>query len=74
MFRETRRYNQFVLINDRNRMIAYNKLCYKVEYDMDTLIFNIRIATGHSKMKVVYLHYIIQNGLNYISIKHYSKL
>ena len=40
---------------------------------MDTIIFILMIATGHSKMKVVYLHYIIQNGLNYVSIKHYGK-
>ena len=73
LFRETRRYNQFSLINDKNRVIAYNKLCYKVEYDMDTIIFNVMITTGHSKMKVVYLHYIIQNGLNYVTIKHYGK-
>ena len=53
-------------------MISYNKSCYKVEYNMDTIIFNISIATGHSKMKVVYLHYIIQNRLNYISIKHFG--
>ena len=26
LFRETRRYNQFVLINDKDRVIAYNKL------------------------------------------------
>ena len=40
---------------------------------MDNILFNIRITTFHSKMKVVYLHYIIQNGSNYISIKHYGK-
>ena len=73
LFRETRRYNQFPLINDKDRMIAYNKLCYKVKYDMDTIIFNVTIDTSHSKMKVVYLHYIVQNGLNYVTIKHYGK-
>ena len=73
LFGETRRYNQFALINDKDRVIAYTKLCYKVKYDMDTIIFNVMVATGHSKMKVVYLHCIIQNGLNYISIKHYGK-
>ena len=28
LFRKTRRYNLFPLINDKNRMIAYNKSCY----------------------------------------------
>ena len=73
ILRETRRYDQFSLINDKNRMISYNKTCYKVEYDMDTIIFNVMINTGHSKMNVVYLHYIVQNGLNHVSIKHYGK-
>ena len=73
LLRETRRYNKFSLIYDKNIMISYNKSCYKVEYDMDTIIFNVHISTGHSKMKVVYLHYIIQNRLNYVSIKHYGK-
>ena len=73
LFRETRRYNQFPLINDKNRVISYNKSCYKVKYDMDSIIFTVTIATSHSKMNVVYLHYIVQNGLNYVSIKHYGK-
>ena len=73
IFREIRRYNEFPLINDKNRVIAYTKLCYKVKYDMNKIVFNVSITTGHSKMKVDYLHYIIQNGLNYVSIKHYGK-
>ena len=73
LFRETRRYNQFSLINDKDRMIAYNKSCYKVKYDMDSIIFSVTIGTAHSKMTVVYLHYIAKNGLNYVSIKHYGK-
>ena len=40
---------------------------------MDNISFNIRIATSHSKMKLVILHYIIQNGLNHITKKHYGK-
>ena len=73
LFRESRRYNQFSLVNDKDRMIAYNKSCYKVKYDMDNIIFNVLIATTNSRMNVVYLHYIVQNGLNYVSIKHYGK-
>ena len=73
LLREFRRYNEFSLINDKNIIISYNKTCYKFEYDMDTIIFNVLIQTEHSKMKVIYLHYIVQNGLNHISIKHYGK-
>ena len=73
IFREIRRYNEFPLINDKNRVIAYTKLCYKVKYDMNKIVFNVSITTGHSKMKVDYLHYIMQNGLKYVSIKHYGK-
>ena len=73
LFRETRRYNQFPLINIKNRIIAYNKSCYKVKYDMNTIRFNVMIGVAHSKMNVVYLHYIVQNGLNHVSIKHYGK-
>ena len=70
---ETRRYNQFSLINEKDRVIAYNKLCYKVKYDMNTIRFNIMIGVAHPKMTVVYLHYIVKNGLNHVSIKHYGK-
>ena len=40
---------------------------------MDSIIFNVSIATSYSRMNVVYLHYIVQNGLNHVSIKHYGK-
>ena len=73
LFRETRRYNQFSLINIKNRVITYNKSCYKVKYDMDTITFNVMINAAHPKMIVVYSHYIVKNGLNYVSIKHYGK-
>ena len=73
LFRETRRYNQFSLINIKNRVITYNKSCYKVKYDMDTITFNVMISAAHPKMTVDYSHYIVKNGLNYVSIKHYGK-
>ena len=73
LFRKTRRYNQFPLINDKDKVISYNKSCYKVIYDTNAIMFKVTIATAHSRMKVVYLHYIIQKGLYYISIKHYGK-
>ena len=73
LFREIRRYNQFSLKSKHNRVIAYSKLCYKVKYDIDNIIFTVNLATTHSRMNVVYSHYIVQNGLNYISVKHYGK-
>ena len=71
--KESRRYNQFSLVNDHNRVIAYNKLCYKLRYDIDNIIFNVKIGGLNSKMNVDYFHYIVKNGLNCISIKHYGK-
>ena len=73
LFRESRRYNQFSLVNAHDRVIAYNKSCYKVKYDIDDIIFSIRISALNSKMNVDYWHYIVKNGLNCISIKHYGK-
>ena len=73
LFRETRRYNQFPLISIKNRIIAYTKLCYNVKYDMDNIIFVVNLSTSHAEMNLILSHYIIQNGLNYISIKHYGK-
>ena len=73
LFRESRRYNQFSLVNAHNRVIAYNKLCYKVKYDIDNIIFTVIISAINSIMNVDYSHYIVKNGLNHISIKHYRK-
>ena len=73
LFKESRRYNQFSLVNAHDRVIAYTKLCYKVKYDIDNIIFNVTISGLNSKMNVDYYHYIVKNGLNYISIKHYRK-
>ena len=73
-FREIRRYNQFSLINTKDRIIAYTKLCYKVKYNINNVIFLVHITTSHKKMHLILYHYIIQNGVNYISIKHYGKL
>ena len=70
LFREIRRYNQFPLISGRNRIIAYTKLCYKVKYDMDNIIFVVNLNTVNTKMTLILTHYIIQNGVNYITIKH----
>ena len=73
LFREIRRYNQFSLMIGKNRIIAYTKLCYKVKYNINNIIFLVNITASHRKMHLIPYHYIIQNGLNYISIKHYGK-
>ena len=76
LFREIRRYNQFSLMTNKNRIIAYTKLCYKVKYNINNInniIFLLQISAAHRKMNVILHHYIVQNGVNYISIKHYGK-
>ena len=73
LFREIRRYNQFSLISNKDRIIAYTKLCYKVKYNIDSIIFLVKITTSHKKIHLLLYHYIIQNGVNYIFIKHYGK-
>ena len=73
IFREIRRYNQFSLMSTKNKIIAYTKLCYKVKYSINNIIFVAYITTAHRKMNLILQHYIIQNGTNYISIKHYGK-
>ena len=72
-FRELRRYNQFPLIVNKDRIIAYTKICYKVKYNINNILFLVHISTLHKKMNLILYHYIIQNGVNYISIKHYGK-
>ena len=73
LFREIRRYNKFSLIITKDRIIAYTKLCYKVKYNINNIIFLVHITTSNKKMHLLLYHYIIQNGVNYISIKHYGK-
>ena len=75
LFKEIRRYNQFPLVNSKNRIVAYTKLCYKVEYDMDDILFFIQIgAPNLKKMNLILSHIILEGGFKYISIKHYGKL
>ena len=73
LFREIRRYNQFSLLSTKNRIIAYTKLCYKVKYNTNKIILYIAISVTNKKIHLILSHYIIQNGVNYISIKHYGK-
>ena len=73
LFRELRRYNQFPLIFNKDRIIAYTKLCYKVKYDSNNITFLLHITSANRKINLTLYHYIIQNGVNYISIKHYGK-
>ena len=49
LFKEIRRYNQFPVVYGKNRIIAYTKLYYKVEYDMDNILFFIQIGAPNKK-------------------------
>ena len=73
LFREIRRYNQFPLIINNDRIIAYNKICYKVKYDTSNIAFIVHMQAQNKKVHLIVYHYIIQNGVNYISVKHYGK-
>ena len=73
LFREIRRYNHFTLINN-NRVIAYTKLYYIVEYDIDNIIFTVSLGTSTSQMNMVISHNIVKYGINYVNIKHYRKI
>ena len=73
LFRELRRYNQFPLIINKDRIITYTKICYKVKYDTSNIAFVVHIQAAHKKMHLVINHYIIKHGVNYISVKHYGK-
>ena len=73
LFREIRRYNQFPLIVNKDRIITYTKICYKVKYDISNIAFIVHMQAQNKKVHLLINHYIIQNGVNYISIKHYGK-
>ena len=74
LFKEIRRYDQFPVVFGKNRIVVYTKLCYKVEYDMDDILFFIQIgAPNKKKMNLILSQIILEGGFNYISIKHYGK-
>ena len=73
LLRETHRYYQFPLVINKDRIIAYTKLCYKVKYDINEIKFLVCINSASRKTHLILYHYIIQKGVNYISIKHYGK-
>ena len=73
LFSEIRRYNQFPLIVGKDRIIAYTKICYKAKYDISNISFVVNIQSVTRKINLIVNHYIIQNGFNYVSIKHYGK-
>ena len=73
LFRESHRYNQFPLVINKDRIIAYTKLCYKVKYDINNIKFLVHINSATRKTHLILYHHIIQKGANYISIKHYGK-
>ena len=60
-------------MNNKNRVIAYTKLCYKVEYDINNIILLVTVSVSNIKIHLLLYHYIVQNGLNYLPIKHYGK-
>ena len=49
LFREIRRYNQFPLIVNKDRVITYTKLCYKVKYNTNNIIFLVHKTISHKK-------------------------
>ena len=74
IFKEIRRYDQFPVVFNKNRTVVYTKSCYKVEYDMDDILFYIQIGAPNSKkMNLILSQIILEGGFNYISIKHYGK-
>ena len=73
LFREIRRYNQFPVMNTKNRILAYTKLCYKFKHDVNNIAILINIVSATRKIDLVLHHYIVEYGTNYISIKHYGK-
>ena len=74
LFREIRRYGEFSVNVVKNRVVAYTKLCYRVEYDMDDILFYIQFgAPNLKKMNLILSQIILEGGFNYISIKHYGK-
>ena len=64
LFRELRRYNQFPLIINKDRIITYTKICYKVKYDTSNIIF------------VAHIQATQKNGFSYKSLYNqtWSKL
>ena len=73
LFRESHRYYEFPLITNKDRIIAYTKICYKVKYDVNKIKFLIHINSATRKTHLILYHHILQKGVNYISIKHYGK-
>ena len=73
IFRESRRYNQFPIVLNKDRIIVYTKLCYKVKYDIINIKFRIQLQSLYAKTELILNQEIIPNGSNYIFIKHYGK-
>ena len=73
LFRESHRYYEFPLITNKDRIIVYTKICYKVKYDINKIKFLVLLNSATRKAHLVLYHYIIQKRVNYISIKHYGK-
>ena len=71
---ETRSYKEFNEMSD-SRVTTYTKLYYKVKFDITSKIA-LRIyidATSPTRQThLIVNHDIIENGVNYISLKHYG--
>ena len=71
--KEIRSYKEFNEMSD-SRITTYTKLYYKVKFDISKIILRIYIDATSSTRKtdLIVNHDIIENGVNYISLKHYG--
>ena len=49
LFRELHRYNQFPLIVNKDRIITCAKICYKVKYNINNILFLVQINAIYKK-------------------------
>ena len=72
--KEIRSYKEFNEISNSNRITTYTKLYYKVKSDISKIVLRVYIeATSLTrKTYLIVNHDIIENGVNYISVKHYG--
>ena len=73
LFKEIRSYKEFNEMSD-SRITAYTKLYYKVKSDVSKIALRVYIdATSLTrKTNLIVNHDIIENGVNYISLKHFG--
>ena len=73
--KEIRSYKEFNEMSNSTRVTTYTKLYYKVKFDISKIVLRVYIdATSLTrKTYLIVSHDIIENGVNYISVKHYGK-